>query len=323
MNILILGGTQFVGRHIVEAFLAGDHHVSILTRGQTRDDLPDTVERLRGDRSQGQAGLDALAGRHWDACVDVSGYLPSAVRVSAEALRKRVGRYVLISTVSVYAEQGRHPVLESDPLLPPAPEDTAAVTGELYGPLKVTCEQVVQAAYGDRATLLRPQIVAGPHDHTGRYSYWPDRASRGGETLLPGNGEDHVQVIDARDLARFTLRVVEDGTGGVFNVAGPRLSWAAFAGVLGIQHPVWVDAATLEQQGVDFRALPLFMPDTGAQAGLMDIRVERAVQAGLTLTPPDVTARDTRAWSAQVNPAYALTPQREAEVIAAWREKER
>ncbi|GGS04985.1 NAD-dependent epimerase/dehydratase family protein [Deinococcus sedimenti] len=318
MDILILGGTQFVGRHIVMAFLASGHRVSILTRGRTADELPANVERLRGDRGEA-GGLDALAGRSWDACVDVSGYLPSAVRASAEALRGRVGRYVFISTASVYAEPDRHPVREDDPLLPPAPEDTTEVTGPLYGPLKVSCEQIVQGTFGEAATILRPQIVAGPFDHTARYPYWPDRASRGGETLLPGDGSDHVQVIDGRDLARFTVQVVEQGIGGVFNLAGPRLSWAQFAQVLGIQEPVWVDAAQLEALELGFRELPLFIPDAAPQGGLMDISAERALAAGLTLTAPEVTARDTRAWSERADLSYALSAEREAEVLASIR----
>ncbi|GAQ20051.1 NAD dependent epimerase/dehydratase [Deinococcus grandis] len=318
MDILVLGGTQFVGRHIVLAFLASGHRVSILTRGRTPDELPETVERLRGDRGEA-GGLDALAGRSWDACVDVSGYLPQAVQASVDALRERVGGYVLISTVSVYAEPDRHPVREDDPLLPPAPAGTTDVTGETYGPLKVACEHVVQTAFGARATILRPQIVAGPFDHTARYPYWVDRASGGGETLLPGDGQDHVQVIDARDLARFTVRVVEGGVGGIFNVAGPRLSWGQFARLLGVRAPVWVDAAALRDLGLGFRELPLFIPETGEQAGLMNVSAERAVLAGLTLTPPEVTARDTRAWSEHAGLSYALTPQREAEVLAAAR----
>ncbi|GAA0507891.1 NAD-dependent epimerase/dehydratase family protein [Deinococcus depolymerans] len=321
MDILILGGTQFVGRHIVLAFLAGGHRVSILTRGQSPDELPQNVERLRGDRT-GTGGLDALAGRAWDACVDVSGYTPGAVRASAAELRDRVGRYVFVSTVSVYAEPGRHPVREDDPLLPPAPEDQTEVTGASYGPLKVACEQVVQEVFGDRATVLRPQIVAGPFDHTARYPYWPDRAGGGGETLLPGSGEDHVQVIDARDLAAFTVRVAEKNLGGVFNVAGPRLSWAHFAGVLGIRRPVWVPADALEGLGLGFREVPLFIPEHAEQAGLMDVDAGRALAAGLTLRGPEVTARDTRAWSAGAGLTYALTPAREAQALARWREEQ-
>ncbi|THF85185.1 NAD-dependent epimerase/dehydratase family protein [Deinococcus sp. KSM4-11] len=318
MNILILGGTQFVGRHIVEAFLAAGHTVSILTRGQSRDDLPATVERLRGDRAQA-TGLEALASRSWDACVDVSGYLPQAVRASAERLRDHVDRYVFISTASVYAHPERHPVREDDPLSPAAAEDVTEVTGETYGPLKVTCEQIVQKVFGDRATILRPQIVAGPYDHTARYPYWVDRAARGGTVLAPGDGSDHVQVIDARDLARFTVKVVEEGIGGIFNLAGPRLSWAAFVAVLGVTSPVWVRTHDLKTHNLGFSELPLFIPEHDAQGGLMDVDNARAVAAGLTLTDPAATARDTRAWSADAGLSYALTPEREAEALASVR----
>jgi len=321
LNVLVLGGTQFVGRHIVEALLAGGHRVAVLTRGRTPDALPDTVERLKGDRDEGAAGLTALAGRSWDACVDVSGYTPRPVRASAEALRDAVGRYVFVSTVSVYAEPGRHPVREDDPLPPPAAEDVTEVTGETYGPLKVTCEGIVEEVYGERATLLRPQIVAGPYDPTGRYTYWIDRVATGGEFLAPGDGSDHVQVIDARDLARFTVTVLEGDVPGVFNLAGPRLEWREFVEVArratgADAQPVWVEAATLEAQGLGWSELPVYIPAGGEQGGLMDVSSDRAQAAGLTLTDPVTTARDTRAWSAGAPQKSFLTREREAEVLA-------
>lgn len=321
LNVLVLGGTQFVGRHIVEALLAGGHRVAVLTRGRTPDELPEAVERLKGDRDEGAAGLAALEGRTWDACVDVSGYTPRQVRASAEALRGGVGRYVFVSTVSVYAEQNRHPIREDDPLLPEAAEDVTEVTGETYGPLKVTCERIVEEVFGERATILRPQIVAGPYDPTGRYTYWIDRVARGGDFLAPGDGSDFLQVIDARDLARFTVRVLEEGVPGIFNLAGPRLSWRAFLDLAreatgSDARPVWVAGATLEAQGVGWRELPAWVPAGGAQGGVMDVSSERAQAAGLAHTDPLTTARDTRAWSANAPQKSFLTPERETEVLA-------
>ncbi|MPY67044.1 NAD-dependent epimerase/dehydratase family protein [Deinococcus sp. SDU3-2] len=321
MNVLVLGGTQFVGRHIVEALLSAGHRVAVFTRGRTPDELPETVERLHGDRNGGGEGLTALADRTWDACVDVSGYTPRQVRASAEALRGSVGRYVFVSTVSVYAEQGRHPIREDDPRFPPAAEDVTAVTGETYGPLKVTCEDIVGEVYGERATLLRPQIVAGSYDPTGRYTYWVDRVAQGGRFLAPGDGSDSVQVIDARDLAQFTVMVLEGDVPGVFNLAGPRLEWRKFVDVVGKAtgadaEPVWVDAATLEAQGIGWNELPIYVPANGEQGGLMDVSNERARAAGLTLTDPLTTARDTRAWSAGSPQKGFLTPEREAAVLA-------
>ena len=286
MNVLILGGTQFVGRHIAEAFLAAGHAVSVLTRGRTPDPLPASVERLRGDRDAGAAGLDALggAGRAWDACVDVSGYTAAPVRASAERLRGRVGRYVFVSAVRVYGDPGRQhrPVREDCPLLPPAPEDVTEVDADTYGPLKVTCERIVRETYGDEgATILRPQVVAGPHDHIGQFTYWADRAARGGETLAPGDGTDHVQVIDARDVARFAVRAVEGRLGGAFNLAGPRLTWAEFLRVLGATNLAWVPAEILRTAGLTTsRDLPLYRPEYGPRASLMDVSSEKARAAG-------------------------------------------
>lgn len=317
MNILVLGGTQFVGRHIVEAFLAAGHEVSILTRGKSADELPSQVERLHGDRDQGPEGLSALIDRQWNACVDVSGYTPGQVRASAELLRDRVGQYVFISTVSVYAEPGRHPVREDDPLQAPAAEDVTEVTGETYGPLKVTCERIVQDVYGENCAILRPQIVAGPYDHTARYPYWVDRAGRGGEMLAPGDGSDHVQVIDARDQARFTVKVVEEKISGIFNLAGPRLSWSDFMDVLGAGQPRWLSRETLQSHGLGHRELPIYLPEHSEQGGLMDVSPEKALAAGLVHTAPSATAADTRAWSQTAGLSYALTPEREKEVLNA------
>jgi len=320
MKILMLGGTQFIGRHMTLAFLAAGHTVSVLTRGLSQDDLPPEVERLRGDRDRGPAGLQALSDRTWDACIDVSGYTPRQVRPSAEFLRAQVQRYVFVSSVSVYGDTPRRPVRETDPLLPAAAEDVTEIDGETYGPLKVACEAIVQEFYGPRGTILRPQIVAGPHDPTGRYPYWVNRAVQGGEMLAPGDGTDHLQVIDVRDLARFTVRVVEGQLGGVFNLVGPRLSWSAFMEVLGADEVTWVSTRVLEAQGVTSQELPLYRPEHGPFSSLMDVDPARSLAAGLTLTDPAVTVRDTRAWSAGAGLTPPFTPEREAAVLVAARQ---
>lgn len=315
MRVLILGGTQFVGRHIVDALLATGHLVSILTRGKSPDELPTQVERLRGDRDDGVLGLESLMGRSWDVCVDVSGYTPRQVRPSAERLRASVKRYVFISAVSVYGDPDNRPVRETHPRMPPASENVTEVNGETYGALKVTCENIIQQVYADSCALLRPQVVVGPHDPSGRYSYWVQRAMQGGEMLAPGDGSDHVQVIDARDLARFTRTVIENDLAGVFNLAGPRLTWAEFMSALGAENIIWVAAEIIKSAGLTFLELPLFRPERGARSSLMDVSNERARTAGLTLTAPEVTARDTRAWIQGRDLTPALSPEREAELI--------
>ena len=321
MDILILGGTRFVGRHIVEAFAAAGHRVTVLTRGQSEADLPAGVERLTGDRDAADGGMEALAGRRWDMCVDVSGYQPRQVRASTGALRGRVGGYVFVSTVSVYAEPDRAVVREGDPLLPAWPDEAAAVTGETYGPLKVACEAIVQEAFPDAATILRPQIVAGPDDYTRRYPAWPERAARAAEgqtpVLAPGDGQDFLQVIDARDLARLMVGLTEARRPGIFNVAGPRLTWAEFLRLLGVREVRWAGVAELEAVGSGPRDFPLFIPRGSAQSGLMSVDAAAALAAGLTLTDPAVTAADTLAWSRSVDLPPVLAPEREAGLLAA------
>jgi 2'-hydroxyisoflavone reductase len=316
MNILILGGTRFIGRHIVEALLNGGHHVSVFARGTSPDALPDSVERLRGDRNDGTAGLRTLEGQSWDACVDVSGYTPKQVRPSAELLKDRIGQYVFVSTVSVYPDSSDTPVVETHPLLPEAAEDVTEITGETYGALKVTCERIVRDVYGTRGTILRPQIVAGPFDPTGRHTYWVQRATQGGEMLVPGDGTDFVQVVDARDIARFTARAIEHRVSGIFNMAGPRLTWASFVSMLGVEHPVWVSARLIDAAGLTFVEMPLYRPNGAERSSLMHVSHDRASAAGLALTDPQVTIADVREWL-RANPVPpALSPEREHDLIA-------
>jgi 2'-hydroxyisoflavone reductase len=316
MKILVFGGTQFVGRHIVEGLLHAGHTVTILNRGRSSDELPRHVERLRGDRDGGPAGLDALAGRVWEVCVDVSGYTPRQVRASAERLRGSVGRYVFVSAVSVYGDPIRGPVDETQPRSAPAGEDVIEITAETYGPLKVACEDIVQDVFAERCALLRPQVVAGRHDPLDRFSYWVRRAAQGGEMLAPGDGSDHVQYIDAGDLGRFTCRVCEQGIGGSFNLAGPRLTWADFVTTLGAREVVWVPREIIGAAGVTEFELPLYRPAGGRRSSLMHVSNERAVAAGLTLTDPAVTVREVRAWLRGREPAPALSAEREAALIA-------
>lgn len=316
MKILVLGGTQFVGRHIVEALHGAGHAVSILTRGVTKDALPASVERLRGDRDLGAPGLDALSGRSWDACVDVSGYTPRQVRASAESLHSFVGRYAYVSAVSVYGDPVERPVREDQALAAPAAEDVTEVNGETYGPLKVACENIVRETYGEASAVLRPQIVVGPYDPTPRYAYWVRRAMQGGKMLAPGDGTDHLQIIDVRDLGRFAVKVLEDELAGAFNLAGPRFTWSEFMKLLGAKDPVWVDAGILAVAKLSFLELGLFRPEYGPRSSLMDVSNERALKAGLVLTKPAVTAQDARVWSLASDLSGALSPERESALMA-------
>lgn len=322
MKLLVLGGTRFLGRHIVEAALAAGHQLSVFNRGVSADNLPTSVERLRGDRDA--SDLQALQGRRWDACIDVSGYTPRQLLASTALLADAVQRYVFISAVSVYGDPQQRPVDEVQPLLPPAADDLGEIDGASYGPLKVRCEQIVGACFGAaRTTLLRPQVVVGPGDDWMRYSYWVQRARRAAETggpmLAPGDGSDHLQVIDVRDLARFALRTVEQSLSGPYNLAGPRLRWDAFMALLGVARPVWVPAPLLQAAGLGFMELPLYRPERGPRAGLMDVSATRALADGLLQSDPARTLADVRAdLQAHIGGrswAPALSAEREAALM--------
>lgn len=317
MKILVLGGTSFVGRAIVEDALARGHEVTLFSRGKTNADLFPEAEKRVGDRKTGDYA--PLEGGSWDATVDVSGYIPRHVTEAGKALGDGAGRYLFISTGSVYDKDAAgDQMTEQTPRLP-AERGTEEITGETYGPLKVACEDDVMATYGDRATLVRPGIVAGPHDPTDRFTYWVRRASRGGQVALPGRADQPVQVVDSRDLARLCLLLLEDDKGGIYNAVGPQApvtmteliqACAAGAGTSVEVVPVDPEAASL----------PLLLPP---DYDVMFLRAREAADAaGMPATPLERTARDTLAWDRErglPELPQDLDPAREAELIAAAR----
>lgn len=329
MKILILGGTVFVGRHLAEAALARGHEVTLFNRGQHNADLFPQVEKLRGDRDGD--GLDALAGRSWDAVLDTSGYVPRVVRQSAERLAGSASCYVFISSISVYADTRAPGVNEDSPL--GTLEDTATeeVAGDTYGPLKVLCEREVQAAFPDGALLIRPGLIVGPHDPTDRFTYWPHRVAQGEDVLAPGRPDQPVQVIDARDLAEWTIRLVEQGATGVYNATGPdypltlgeTLQTCKSVSDSGARF-VWVGDEFLKENGADtFSLLPFYLPASSDQAGLMATSIAKAVAAGLTFRPLADTVNDTLTWD-NARPSedprkVGLSRERERELLEKYR----
>src|SRR4051794_40724893 len=219
MNLLVLGGTSFVGRAIVEDAIASGHTVTLFSRGKTGTDLFPDLERRIGDRDTGDYA--ALADGQWDAVLDVTGYVPRHVAQAADALGDRIGRYLFISTGSVYDRTGASDGMTEDTARLAPERGTEEITGETYGPLKVACEDDVLSRFGERATIVRPGIVAGPHDPTDRFTYWVRRAAAGGRAALPGRPEQPVQVVDSRDLARLAVGLVEQDKPGIYNAVGP------------------------------------------------------------------------------------------------------
>jgi 2'-hydroxyisoflavone reductase len=331
MNLLILGGTKFLGRHLVTAALARQHRVTLFNRG-SRAGLFAGVEELRGDRSQGAEGLQALRGRRWDAVIDTCGYVPRLVRASADALREAVGRYVFISSISVYSDFAEAPD-ESSPVAELADAESEDIPRD-YGALKAACEAVVTTTFGERASNIRPGLIVGPFDPTGRFTYWPVRVARGGDVLAPADPGGDVQFIDVRDLARWIIQLVERNVGGVFNATGPAqpLRFDTFldtaARALNAQcRFTWVDAQFLQAQGVQpWTELPLWVDDA---PGLNRTNVTRAMHAGLTFSSLESTVTDTYAWAQEQIRAHGpeslgaagLRAEKEAEVLAAWRKR--
>ncbi len=327
MKLLILGGTAFIGRHLVDAALERGHEVTLFNRGQHNPNLYPAVERLRGDRD---GDLTALRGRRWDAVVDTCGYVPRIVRASAEALADAVDHYTFISTISVYPDLSLKDMDEDAPLATLDDPSVEEVTGETYGGLKVLCEATVEQALPGRALIVRPGLIVGPHDPSDRFTYWPHRVAQGGEALAPGRPEYPTQFIDARDLMEWTLQAVERRLTGVYNATGPAYS-VTMGGVLDTCKRVsgsdarftWVDDDVLIEAGVaPYTELPLWVPATPEMAGFATVDCGKAVAAGLTYRPLTDTVRDTLAWD-QTRPmdterANGLTPEREAELLRAW-----
>src|SRR6266536_2219638 len=211
MKLLILGGTVFLGRYLVESALARGHEVTLFNRGQHSPQLYPAVEKLRGDRD---GALDALRGREWDAVIDTSGYYPRVVEQSVALLREAVPYYLFVSSISAYADLSKPPS-EDSPTSELPPDATESL--DFYGPLKAECERVVRRAYGDAAAIVRPGLIVGPHDPTGRFTYWPYRIARGGDVLAPEPRDKPVQPIDVRDLGEWLESLAERRLSGTFN----------------------------------------------------------------------------------------------------------
>ena len=328
MDLLLIGGTRFLGRHLAGAALDAGHRVTLFHRGRTGAQLHPGAERILGDRD---GGLGALAGRRWDAVVDLCGYVPRVVGASAAALSDAAGHYTFVSSISAYAMPFTPGAGEDHALATLADPAGEEVTGETYGGLKAACERAARDGFGEARTLVvRPGLIVGPHDPTDRFPYWPRRLARGGEVLVPGVPELPVQVIDARDLAAWMLAMVERCASGAFNAVGPaeplslRGCLERIAGALAVAPSLtWVDEAFLLARGVEpWTGLPLWV--TGEDVPQSSVSGARSRAAGLRCRALEDTARDTLAWDLSRpdearTASPALSSQREAELLGEWR----
>jgi 2'-hydroxyisoflavone reductase len=321
MQLLVIGGTHFVGRAMVEDAVARGYDVSVFHRGPAEPEGFPKVEHIHGDRD---GGLYALRGRTWDAAIDTCGYRPRVVGDSARLLADAVGSYVFVSTLSVYPDVLATGGTEQSPTHQPPFPDTEEITAESYGPLKMACELEAQAAFPGRCLVIRPGYIVGPHDPTDRFTYWVRRAAGGGRMLAPGPQEQALQVVDVRDLGAFTLDHLEAGTSDVFGVVGPRepLTWSdALAALVEAARAgtelAWVDASFLQARVKEEDGeLPLWDID---YPGLHGFNASKAIAAGLHHRPLAETIADTLAWDRGRGALkVGLTPERERELLQAW-----
>jgi 2'-hydroxyisoflavone reductase len=341
-SILILGGTGFVGPHQVRRALERGHQVTIFNRGRSAPGLfGKEVEQLVGDRA---SNLDALKGRKWDAVIDESASTGDAhewVKQSATLLSDATDHYLFISTRAVYLDYRRVPMTADVPVLTRETfRGRVAASGPLpYGLTKAYAEKEAQRLLPGRVTVVRPGIIMGPGDDTNRFPYWTARVARGGEMLAPGDGSDHVQLIDVRDLVEFNINLVEERTLGVFNALGPQLGQPFVQlleqvqrGISGNATVIWVDADFLFQTALKFQmfglvdGINIYRPMKGADAGYSRFDITPELKAGLRFRPTEVTARDTLDWFRALPPERQNMTlggiDREAELFAAWKARQ-
>ena len=329
MRILVLGGTGFIGPHIVRYALARGHTLTLFNRGRTNTELFPEVEKLRGDRND---DLEALKGREWDVVIDNSASIPRWVRQSAELLEDSAELYLFTSSLSVHADFSKEGITEDDPVATIDDPTVEQITGETYGPLKALCEQEAEKAFPGRALVIRPHLIVGPGDPTDRWTYWPVRVNRGGEVMAPGEPSDPTQYIDARDLAEWYIHMLENRETGVYSCVGPRSKLTMAELLYGMRAVVsneisftWVDADFLaEHEVAPWQHMTAWIPPRDGMQGFGLFDNSKAVAKGLRYRPLAVTARDTIDWwktlpeEKRSKPRAGLAPEREQEVLAAW-----
>lgn len=330
MNILIIGGTIFLGRHIVESALSKGHTLTIFHRGKHNPHLFPNVEKLHGDR---RTNVSALRGRTWDAVIDTCGYIQQDIRTVGAMLRDATEHYTYVSSISVYNDMAPQPIAEESPVGIVENPDTEEITGETYGPLKALCERTAEEYFPGKTCVVRPGLIVGPDDFTNRFAYWPRRIARGGNVLAPGDPTQPVQFIDVRDLAEWIVLMAERRQTGIFNATGPEqtLTMGQFLETCRTTlnpeaRSVWVDDSFLLERNVaPFTELPLWVP--ADSAGIHMVDCSRAIDAGLRFRPTEDIIRDTYLWDkanaeiAARSPHQPLASGREEELLREWEQR--
>lgn len=324
MHILVIGGSQFVGKYIVQAALANNHTVTLFNRGKSNPEQIKEVETIIGDRD---GGLAPLEGKQFDAVIDTCGYVPRVVKQSTELLKNQVKQYLFISTISVYDSNAKAPVTESSPLAHTDDLDTEEITKKSYGPLKVLCEQVVTDFYPDNHVIVRPGFIVGPEDYTDRFSYWVKRISNGGEVVVPDNDNLPMQVIDVRDLGHWCIYLLERNRSGIYNAVGPDETFTLLEMLERIKQIlnsdaefIRIDESVLKEHELTPRDIPLWIPPEDASSyPIMAIDTVPLQANGLKHTLFETTVKDTLAYVNSYPSDYTLnaglTAEKESELL--------
>ena len=328
MRILVLGGTRFVGRVFIEIALARGHELTYFHRGQTAPGLFPQAQEVLGDRT---GGLQFLGDQSWDAILDTSGYVPRIVQESARYLTSRVGQYVFISTISVFADFKQAGMNEDAPLGHLEDETIEEINEDTYGPLKVLCEKAIQRSFPRNCLIIRPGLIVGPFDSTDRFTYCVRRGTSGAEILAPAPPDQPIQIIDVRDLMAWTLEKIEAGTMGIFNATGPKASLKMRQLLTECttreNHPVhltWVDEQFLIDQDVQpWSDLPFWVPGD-ENTGQFTVDCSKAFSAGLDPRPLQETIHATFEWDQERDPTAdlkaGLSSDRESQLLTLWKQ---
>ena len=342
MKILIIGGTKFLGRHLIKAAQAKNHEVTIFNRGKFSNEVFANVEQIRGDRN---FDLEKLTNRTWDAVIDTCGYLPQNVKASAEFLQDAVGQYVFISSISVYADFSQPNFDETAPLakltaeqekefaeIDPKGELNGIILGEIYGALKVLCETEIESTFGERFLNIRPGLIVGEYDWTDRFSYWVMRIAKGSEVLAPANPNLFIQFIDAQDLSEWTIKIIENKEVGTFNATGKpfELRFGTFleeikSATNSDAEFTWVSEEFLTEEKVaPWSEMPLYLPESDKSwAGFLSANVDKAVEKGLSFQPIHETILKTLNWRKTIDDELkaGISTEREAELLRKWKKR--
>ncbi|MCP4703940.1 MAG: SDR family oxidoreductase [candidate division Zixibacteria bacterium] len=326
MKILIIGGTRFLGRYLVESVINRSHDVTLFNRGKSNPDLFPDINQILGDRD---GELDKLGSQNWDAVIDTCGYYPRIVSSSAEYLTDKVKHYTFISSISVYADLSKPGVNEKSPVGTIEDETIEEITENSYGPLKALCEQAVEKSFPDSTLVVRPGLIVGPNDMSDRFTYWIHRIAKGGKVLVPEPKDYNVQYIDVRDLADWIIEMVENGDTGTFNGIGPnkKLTMSDFLNIcraeLNVETEfVWVNQKFLEENKVEgWSELPIWVPEK-KYLGLMQTNCEKAFKNGLKFRPLEITIKDTLRYCKTRPNDYkwlaGIDSKREIELLGKW-----